>query len=55
MKSEKENNLQKMLGANINLGVSYYEIYIAAKAGQGKIFNRRLKHYFQNVEGGKEK
>ena len=39
MKSEKENNLQKMLGTNINKGVSYYDLYIAAKAGQGKNFN----------------
>ena len=37
MKSEKENNLQKMLGTNINKGVSYYDLYIAAKAGQGLI------------------
>ena len=35
IKVEKENNLQKMLGTNINKEVSYYEIQVAAKAGQG--------------------
>lgn len=35
LKVQKENNLQKMLASNINKGVSYYEIQVAAKAGQG--------------------
>lgn len=34
-KYKKENNLHKMLARNINSEVSYYEIQVAAKAGQG--------------------
>ena len=35
LKIQKENNLQKMLSANINTGVSYYDLQVAPKGGQG--------------------
>lgn len=40
LKVQKENNLQKMLSANINPGVSYYEREVAPKGGQG--FSEKL-------------
>ena len=39
LKVQKENNLQEMLARNINTGVSYYEVQVAARAGQGSFIN----------------
>ena len=42
MRLQKENNLQKMLGTNINLRGKLYERNLAAKAGQGLIRSSRF-------------
>lgn len=36
LKVQKENNLQKVLASNTNKGVSYYDLQVAPKGGQGK-------------------
>ena len=38
MRLQKENNLRKMLGTDINLWSKLYEGNVAAKAGQGNSF-----------------
>ena len=43
LKVQKENNLQKMLARDINTGVSYYEIQVAARAGQGSVNSKKIK------------
>lgn len=35
LKIQKENNLQKVLASNTNTGVSYYDLQVAPKGGQG--------------------
>lgn len=36
LKVQKENNLQKVLASNTNTGVSYYDLQVAPKGGQGQ-------------------